>query len=371
MKLPYTFKKLGSGAQYLDLSRFGWDSFFQDQLKGNASDQTPARIVGGRKNSFLVSQGHEEMLATIAGSLLHDADACYPAVGDWVLMRDSVITAVLNRKNVLSRKAAGGRSRKKSEITVRDQVIATNLDTTFIVCGLDRDFNLRRIERYLTLVYNCGILPVVVLTKSDLHQCPERFVSEVESVALGVPIHVVSADHNAGLSQMEEYLFSGQTAALIGSSGSGKSTLINRLCGDEVRVTGSVSQSLGKGRHTTTNRDLIVLPSGAMIIDNPGIREVALGIDSSGAESAFPDIEMLSLLCKFQDCSHAHEPGCKVLEAVSSGELPRARLGSFQKIQSELEYLSHREIKGAARLEKERWKGVSQDIKLLRKRGKH
>jgi ribosome biogenesis GTPase len=370
VKTSNTLKSSDSFGHPLAPSHNNRDSLLQNQPDNNDQTQIPGRVIGGRRNSFLVKHAHGETLATIAGSLFNDPNTDYPAVGDWVLLRDSVIIEVLPRINALARQAAGGRNRRSNAILSSDQVIATNLDTTFIVCGLDRDFNLRRIERYLTLVYNCGINPVVILTKADLHQTPESFVSEVATVALGVPTHLVSANDNQSLDPLEEYLSPGKTVALLGSSGSGKSTLINRLYGEEIRATNSISKRVGKGRHTTTTRDLIVLPSGGMVIDNPGIREIAFGVDHSLVESAFPDIEDLSTLCKFPDCSHTHEPGCMVLEAVFTGKLSRERLTSFLKIKGELQFLSHRETKGAARVEKERWKGISQKQKAFKKRGK-
>lgn len=368
VKIQEKFIETESETPRLNINNIGWSAFFQEQLGEKQSGLIPARICGVRRNCFLVTQGVDEKQVTAAGSLMNDPEAMYPAVGDWVLLRDSMITSVLARKNVLSRKAAGGRGRKDGAGTVQNQVIAANLDTTFIVCGLDRDFNLRRIERYLTLVYNCNIVPAIILTKGDLHASPESCVEQVETIAFGVPIHLISAMDSDSLSQLADYLSPGKTVALLGSSGVGKSTLINRLYGREVQVTASVSQSLGKGRHTTTNRDLIVLPSGGMVIDNPGIREIAFGGESISADSAFPDIESYAQLCRFPNCTHTHEPGCEVQRALSAGELSSTRLRSFQKIKSEMDYFSDRDIKGAARVERERWKGVSQKIKALRKR---
>lgn len=370
MKIQQKDKKSGSEIPCQQRHNLGWSSFFQDQLKTGYDGQKPARIVGVRKNAFLAHQGDKETLVTVAGSISHNLEACYPAVGDWVFLRETVITAVLSRKNVLFRKAAGGKGRKNSEVTRYDQVIAVNLDLAFVVCGLDRDFNLRRIERFLAMVYNCGITPAIILTKADLHQTPDHYVSAVESVAFGVPIYLVSASDDTALSHLQSCLLPEKTAALIGSSGAGKSTLINRLYGEEIRPTNSVSQSVGKGTHTTTHRDLIVLPSGGMLIDNPGIREIALSADHGTAESVFPDIEKLALFCKFPDCSHTHEPGCRVLEAISSGEITLGRFESYKKIQRELTYYSHRETKGVARVEKERWKGVALKVKAIKKRRK-
>ena len=350
------------------LSRMGWDSHFHKQLEPfRESDLTPARVIGVSKNIFRTSNGQREELATLAGKLKHDPQGLYPVTGDWVLMTDAVIYRVLARKNALSRGASGARHKQNVQ-PQKEQVIAANLDTVFIVCGLDRDFNLRRIERYLTLVYNCGLSPVVILTKADLHQDPEQFVSQVEAVAFGVPIHLVSAADDLGLASLEPYLAPGQTTTMVGSSGAGKSTLVNRLYGQTVQLTRSVSAQVGKGRHTTTSRDLIIMPQGGMVIDNPGIREIALWEVDQGAASVFPEIERLGQECRFADCTHAHEPGCRVLKAVDQGEISRNRLENYRKMKRELDYLAQREHKSAERVEKERWKGIALQVKAIYKK---
>jgi len=350
------------------LLQMGWTSHFQTQLKNFCSDEfIPARVVGVRKNGFRVSNGKREWLATITGRLKHHSDGLYPVTGDWVLMTDTVISEVLARKNALSRGAAGTHGKQDAQ-PQREQVIAANLDAVFVVCGLDRDFNLRRIERYLTLVYNCGLNPVIILTKADLHRDPGPFVNEVETVAFGISIHLVSALDCRGLTPLEAYLSPGQTATLVGSSGAGKSTLVNRLYGKTLQATGSVSESVGKGKHTTTTRDLIMMPRGWMVIDNPGIREIAFWDDDGGIEVAFPEIENLAGACHFSNCSHMHEPGCRVLQAVTDGEISRNRLESYRKMKRELTYLSHRQHKSADRVEKERWKEVALKMKATKKR---
>ena len=353
------------------LLQMGWTSHFEAQLKRFSNPALlPARVVGTRKNSFRISDGKSESLATVAGRLIYDADGMYPVTGDWVLITDAVISGVLVRKNALSRGASGAR-KKQDAPPQREQVIASNLDTVFIVSGLDRDFNLRRIERYLTLVYNCGLNPVIVLTKADLHHDPEHFVSEVEAVVFGVTVHLVSASDDTGLTALEPYLSFGQTTTMVGSSGAGKSTLVNRLCGRTIQRTGSISTPVGKGIHTTTSRDLIMMPQGGMVIDNPGIREIAFWENDNGIESAFPEIETLGLECRFANCSHTHEPGCRVLTAVDEGELPESRLENYRKMKRELAYLSHRRDKSADRVEKERWKEVALKIKSMKKRDKN
>jgi len=349
------------------LSQMGWTSHFQMQLEYINDDEfIPVRVIGVRKNSFRVSNGKREWLATVAGRIKHHSDSIYPVTGDWVLITDTVISKVLARKNALSRGAAGTHG-KQDEQPQREQVIAANLDTVFIVCGLDRDFNLRRIERYLTLVYNCGLNPVIILTKADLYHDPEHFVSEVETVAFGVPIHLVSAADYMGLTPLEQYIAPGLTTTMVGSSGAGKSTLVNRLYGKPIQTIGSVSNSLGKGKHTTTSRDLIRLPQGGMVIDNPGVREIAFWDVGGGIEIAFPELERFALECRFSDCSHMHEPGCRVLAAITEGQISQSRLESYRKMKRELAYLSHRQHKSAERVEKEHWKDVALKIKAIKK----
>ncbi|BBO77302.1 putative ribosome biogenesis GTPase RsgA [Desulfosarcina widdelii] len=351
---------------YQNLSALGWTSFFQDQLENRHSDRVAtARVVGVRKNSFAISDGQTEWLATAAGKL-QQANRRYPVVGDWVLVTDTVIHEVLERKNRLTRGAAGGHG-KLEAVPTRQQVIAANLDTVFIVCGLDRDYNLRRIERYLTLVYNCDLTPAIILTKADLQPDPEAFVQEVETIAFGVPVHLVSARDATGLVRLEETIAPGRTITMIGSSGAGKSTLLNRLYGKSVQATNATSEKVGKGTHTTTSRDLIVMPQGGMIIDNPGIREISFWDADKGVESAFPEIERLAAGCRFSDCNHAHEPGCRVLQAVANGEIAQERLDSYHKMNRELTYLAERQHKSADRMEKERWKDVALKIKSMKK----
>jgi len=350
------------------LLKMGWDSHFQIHLDNICSDKGfPARIVGVRKNSFLISQGNTESLVTVAGKLNYQKEGLFPVTGDWVLVSDKVISAVLPRKNSLSR-GASGTQKKKCSLSRKEQIIAANLDTVFIVCGLDRDFNIRRLERYLTLVHNCGLAPSIILTKADLHKDLEHYASEVKTVAVDVPIHFVSAADSIGMTSLEPYLSTGQTIAMVGSSGAGKSTLVNRLSGKIIQATDVVSESVGKGKHTTTSRSLIMMPQGGMVIDNPGIREIGFWDDGGGLNVAFPEIDNLADQCRFHDCSHTHEPGCQVLHGMAAGIIRQDRLDSYQKMKRELAYLSDRQTKSADRVEKERWKGVALKIKALNKR---
>lgn len=348
------------------LLRLGWNDYFDTAMDAlDGADLRPARVVGVRKNGFLVADGEREYLATASGALLH-GNAVFPATGDWVALRHTIIAHVLPRMNTLSRGASGTHDGTGGQ-AVREQIIAANLDTVFVVCGLDRDFNLRRIERYLTLVYNCGLTPAVVLTKADLHPKPEACMAEVEGVAFGVPVHLVAAYDDTGPLSLHQYLSTGKTAAMIGSSGAGKSTLANRLAGRDVQLTSAVSGRLGKGRHTTTSRDGIALPMGGLLIDNPGIREIALWDDGGGLGTAFPDIDALAEECRFADCRHESEPGCRVLEALANGELAPDRLENYRKLQRELAYQAQRRGKSAARVERERWKDVAITIKSIKK----
>ena len=363
---PTTDRNDTHGTQHL--TRMGWSSHFQAQLD-RLSDEglTPARVIGVRKNSFHLSDGKREWTASVAGRLKHNAGAIYPVTGDWVFVTDTVISGVFTRKNELSRGAAGTRGKQNAQ-PPKEQVIAANLDTVFVVCGLDRDFNLRRIERYLTLIYNCGLNPVIILTKADLHSNPAHFLTDVETIAFGVPAHLVSALDGTGLEHFEAYLSPGQTTTMVGSSGAGKSTLVNRLYGQTVQATGSISDRVRKGKHTTTTRDLIRMPPGGMVIDNPGIREIALWGGDDGIGAAFPEIETLAGECHFSDCTHMHEPGCRVLQAVAAGEILQNRLESYHKMKRELDYLSLRQHKCADRVEKERWKAVALQVKAIKKR---
>ncbi len=333
----------------------------------NEKNGMTARVVGVRKNSFRVSQGDNEWWVTAAGRLMKQNEGIFPVVGDWVSVKESVITHVFPRKNVLTRGAAGSRG-KTDTAPAKAQIMAANLDAVFIVCGLDRDFNQRRIERYLMLVYNCGLTPIIVLTKADLHPDPEIYRNDVESIAFGVPVHLISSEERTGIDALIPYLSRGKTITMVGSSGAGKSTLVNRLAGKAVQATAEVSEKLGKGRHTTTTRDLIQLPQGGMVIDNPGIREIAFWDGDDGAEGAFPDIESFASACRFSDCSHEKEPGCAVLQAVENGEISNERFKSYKKVQRELLYLSDRQQKSADRIEKERWKGVALKIKEINKK---
>jgi ribosome biogenesis GTPase len=354
------------------LEELGWEPFFQEHFQElSLPGSIPARVVSESRSSYRVCSQRGELTASVPGRMRYGMSAGQglPAVGDWVMVKSQpdeqkgVIQAILPRKSKFSRKVTG----KKTE----EQVVAANVDTVFIVNGLDggRNFNLRRIERYLTLAWQSGASPVIVLNKVDLCPDVESYTESVETVALGVPVHAVSAVERLGLDDLRKYLARGKTVALLGSSGVGKSALINALLGVARQSTGRVRRGDLRGRHTTTRRELILVPGGGAVIDTPGMREIQLWAVGDGLDGAFQDIEQLSEGCRFHDCRHVSEPDCAVLEAVSRGELASERLESYRKLKGELDYLSLREQYGAKQAEKVRWQKVAQWVKEMRKHG--
>ncbi|WP_461210784.1 ribosome small subunit-dependent GTPase A [Desulfocurvus sp. DL9XJH121] len=353
------------------LRQLGWNDHLERLAASRELDlNQAARVLSAQRDQFLVGNGRAEWLCTPSGKTRHDRQLDYPVTGDWVLVDESVVKRVLPRKNTLCRGEAGSRGRQTGAAQ-REQPIAANIDTVFIVCGLDRDYNLRRIERLLALVYNCAMSPVIVLTKADLHESPDAFRDEVEGVAIGVPVVPTSIRDGSGVGELHRHLAAGRTAAMVGSSGAGKSSLANMLHGSDIQATGAVSASVGKGRHTTTSRELIAMPQGGLLMDNPGIREIALAKGGAGLEATFSDVLELAESCRFADCSHQHEPGCAVLRAVDSGELSQARLDNYHKMRREMEYAQARSEKSSDCVEKERWKDVAMEIKRITKRKKH
>jgi ribosome biogenesis GTPase len=360
------------------LRALGWSDHFEQQLAGMTPpplpDERPARVISALRGRFLVADGQGERLCAPSGRLLRGA--AYPVTGDWVLARAEVITRVIPRRNMLSRGEAGSRHARPGQPpgARREQPMAANLDTVLVVCGLDRDYNPRRIERYLTLIHNCGLAPAVALTKADLrtepNEPPEEALAEVRALALGAPVVLVSAVDGRGLAEVAALLAPGRTVAMVGSSGAGKSTLANRLHGSDIQATRTVSASVGKGRHTTTVRELLRMPQGGLLMDNPGIREIAFADGGHGADLAFADIRELATGCRFADCAHQGEPGCAVLRAVEKGNLPPERLESWRRMARELDYAEARREKTADRVEKERWKEISLRLKRMKKGGR-
>lgn len=356
----------------MTLEDLGWNDFFAASFAEHAAEGlVPARVVAQRGLNR-VSTGEAEHYADLAGRLRHELErpgegAGYPAVGDWVAFRPptgegrGLIHAVLPRRSKFSRKVAGQRT--------EEQVVAANVDTLFLVSGLDGDFNPRRIERYLTAAWDSGAHPVVILNKLDRCDDPNRCLLEAEAVSMGVPVHRVSARTGEGCDALWEYLRPGETVSLLGSSGVGKSTLINRLLGREAQRTGDVREGDDKGKHTTTHRELLALPGGGLIIDTPGLREVQLWEADQGIESAFPDIEELAEGCRFGDCRHQGEPGCAVEEAVERGDLAPERLESYRKLQRELHQIQVRQDELARLREKQKTKAIHRAQNRFKPRG--
>ncbi|MEA5014617.1 MAG: ribosome small subunit-dependent GTPase A [Candidatus Limiplasma sp.] len=296
-----------------------------------------ARVLEQHRELYRVIGGEGELAAGISGRLAHQADGAmdYPVVGDWVLVDrveessgQGVIRGILPRKSMLSRQAAG--------TTKARQAIAANMDTLFLCMSLNADFNLRRMERYLALAWESGATPVIVLTKADLCLTLQERLRDIAMVSGGVDVLVCSAQSQEGYRELRARIRPGETAALVGSSGVGKSTLINRLMGKEVLATREIREDDARGRHTTTSRQMLLLPGGGIVIDTPGMRELQL--DAADLSKTFEDIEELAAGCKYGDCSHGGEPGCLVQKAIREGELPGARLESYQKLKREMAY---------------------------------
>jgi ribosome biogenesis GTPase len=355
------------------LEDLGWNDTFAAQFTPLAGEGlVPARVVAQRGLNR-VSTGAAEFYADLAGRLRHELEGPggatgFPAVGDWVVVRPptgegrGLIHAVLPRRSRFSRKVAGQRT--------EEQVVAANVDTLFLVSGLDGDFNPRRIERYLTAAWDSGAQPVVILNKLDRCADPERCLLEAQAVAMGVPVHRVSALTGEGCDALRPYLRPGETVSLLGSSGVGKSTLINRLLGREVQRTGDVSEGDDRGRHTTTHRELLAFPGGGLLIDTPGLREIQLWDADQGIESAFGDVEELAESCRFGDCRHQGEPGCAVEEAIARGELAPERLESYRKLQRELYQIQVRQDQVARLREKQKVKAIHKAQDRFKPRGR-
>lgn len=295
-----------------------------------------ARVISQEKGIYKISSGKEIKAAAVSGRYRYDVQTVseYPAVGDYVIAEwteddsNAVITGLFPRKSCFIRKAAGTGK--------QEQVVAANIDTVFICMSLNNNFNIRRLERYLSVTYDSGATPVAVLTKLDLCSDAENKIAQVQDVAPGVDVLAISSldgDYGAVM----KYILPGKTVAFIGSSGVGKSTLINKLTGTEIIATREIGNN-DKGRHTTTHRELITLKNGAFVIDTPGMRELGMWDSGDGIDTAFADIEELSRACKYADCTHRTEPGCAVLRAIDDGTLDEAHLESYRKLKTENDY---------------------------------
>lgn len=323
-----------------------------------------ARVVEEQRGAYRVA-GEFDGWAEVSGKFRHDAlaTADFPAVGDWVCVsapsgtERGLITRRLARRSTISRKAAGR--------VVEEQVVAANVDTIFLVTALPDDLNPRRIERYLTVVQEAGAVPVVVLNKTDLSADAEAEANAVRARLPFVDVIGVSAKHAHGLDSLAAYLTPARTVALIGSSGVGKSTLVNRLLGHDLLKTASTREADGRGRHTTTSRNLVELPGGALLIDTPGMRELQPWVEDTAVAETFEDIAGLAEGCRFSNCEHRTEPGCAVLAAVAQGTLDAERLDHFRHLGRELAFAEQKRDKAAAANQKRRWKKVHQAQKAL------
>ena len=317
------------------LDELGWDAAVAEAFAPFAArGLAPGRVIAQHRGGYAVSTAEGDLLADAPRSLRSDR-VRRPAVGDWIaaeLRADgkATVRAVLPRRSVFVRKAAGD--------TMREQVVAANVDVVLVVTSLDDDLKARRLERYLALVLESGARPAIIISKVDLDGDRERALALAATVAVAseTPVHLLSSRSGEGLEEIRSYLAPGRTVALLGSSGVGKSTLLNVLLGSEVQRTAEVRAD-GKGRHTTTTRELFRIPGGGIVLDTPGMREMQLWESEAGVDEAFADVVTLVEKCRFPDCRHESEPGCAVLGAVEAGLLPLARVVSFRQLRDELE----------------------------------
>ncbi|HEX3030194.1 MAG TPA: ribosome small subunit-dependent GTPase A [Clostridia bacterium] len=336
----------------MDIKDYGWDSYFETEWnKKNTGNLFPGRITADYGQMLQVISGFGEHL--VNRPLRRQDSDIQLAVGDWVVIENSsdsqsiLIRDVLARKTKFSRAAAG--------IEVKEQIVAANVDTVFLIQSLNRDFNMKRLERYLVAAWESGALPVVVLTKADCCDNMSEKLAVAYNSAPGVDVYAISCVTGEGVETIrEKYIVPGKTVALLGSSGVGKSTLVNTLAGKEVLKTQEVRADDNRGRHTTTHRELLLLPGGGLILDTPGMRALSLWEAETGMEVMFGDIEELAVQCRFYDCRHENEPGCAIREALESGMLERKRWESWLKLQKELVHLEAKK-EGKLRLKEKQW----------------
>jgi ribosome biogenesis GTPase len=340
------------------LALLGWDDWFEKRFAQFAHQGfAPARVVADFGAEYLLHDG-EEALRAAAGRHLRNDGALLPAVGDWVALRHrepvGTIHGWVERKTAFSRKVPFEET--------KEQVLAANVDVAFLVASA-QDVNARRIERYLTMAWQSGAAPMVVLTKSDIAESRDELRLALEGVAMGTPVLVTSAVTGEGVEALAEQLRPARTGVLLGPSGTGKSSLISRMAGAEVMKTRTVHRS-GEGRHMTSHRELIQLPGGGMIIDTPGLREAQLWKGEDALENLFDDVEQIARLCRFNDCEHRSEPGCAIKAAIDAGELDGARLESYRKLQRELRAVAARSDARLRTEERRKWKQIAVDNKV-------
>jgi len=360
----------------MNIEQLGWNSDFSKHFTKYENDGFfPARITCQYKNGYDVLTESGEYKAELSGRFLHSATyrSDFPAVGDWTAVsvypgeKRVIIHRLLPRQSVFSRKAASSGGMPESGGRTDEQILAANIDTVFLVVGLDGDYNMRRIERYLTATWDCGASPVMVLNKTDICDNLAERIDEISTIAIDVPICPVSAAENTGIDELREHVQGGMTVVFLGSSGVGKSTIINCLLGEDRLRTGEVRVYDSRGRHTTTHRELILLPDGGVVIDTPGMRELQLWGNEDGLKTTFDDIEMLAEQCRFRDCSHQGEPGCAIQEAIENGTLDKKRYKNYRKMQQELLHQKRRQDNNAARIERDKWKKIAKSRRKLNK----
>ena len=329
----------------MDIKDFGLK---EKMLAGIDKSKTIARIIAVHKDRYEIFCNNGYAFAKIKRGVYYDnPNSIYPTTGDFVLIKwndtgDSMIYETLKRESSFSRMASSS-DRNKELHNQHEQLVAANFDYVFIMQSLNNNFNINRIQRYLSLAWESGGIPVIVLTKSDLVSNVDEYINEIKDIAFGVDVYAVSCITKDGIEDIKKYFTKGNTIVFLGSSGVGKSTLVNTLYGKEVMKTSDIREDDSRGRHTTTARYLIMLPNGAMVIDTPGMRELGMWNAKEGISKTFQDIEEYLGMCKFTNCTHTNEPGCKILEAIENGDLDKERFEEYLKLQKESMYNSNQE----------------------------
>jgi ribosome biogenesis GTPase len=356
------------------LETLGWNNyFFREFEKAGDPSLLPGRVVAEHKGYYRVATAEGEFLGEVSGKFHYHAQQRndFPVVGDWVTTKRTPNTDCVIIHHILPRISRFTRiakhSRKDRDALGEEQVIAANINTVFLMQGLDGNYNLRRIERFLVTIWEGGAQPVIILNKADRCDEPEKKVSETSAIAPGVPVHAISALNRDGIDALLPYLKKGETIVLIGSSGVGKSTLINTFLGKDVQKTSEVRPGDSKGQHTTTQRQIFILENGSLLLDTPGMRGLQLAETAHGIDDVFDDIETLAAGCRFSDCRHLNEAGCAVQKAVSDGAIDRKRLASFQKLRREAEFIEAKNDRNLMFKRKAREKILSREIKRFNK----